>query len=113
MNALSPTKTIERQTIEPESLPNDPQSSAPPGGAAWVAAGRGVVRARTAAMHSRLPTTAGRTSSGEAPRPPTATTTPTRSGAAAKPRLPPRENQLIAVWLPPLAARATRADSGW
>src|SRR5688572_11259578 len=98
MNALSPTNTIERQTIEPDSLPNDAQSSEPVAGAARVPVGRGAATTRTAATQSALPTSAGRTNSGEAPRPPIATTQATRSGAAAKPRLPPRENQLIAVW---------------
>ncbi|MEU5282163.1 helix-turn-helix transcriptional regulator [Streptomyces asoensis] len=31
----------------------------------------------------------------------------TMSGASAKPMLPPKENQLIALWLPSLASRAT------
>ena len=52
-------------------------------------------------------------SSGVPPSPVRARTTVTSSGPAAKPRLPPKANQLIPVWLPRVAALASRADSGW
>src|SRR5690348_7428683 len=112
MKAARPTKTMERQTIAPDRRANDGQSSTPVAGAVGVTAvwWRGE---RTAAAQSAAPATAGRASRGEAPSPPGATTAATSGGARAKPTLPPRENQPMAVLLPPAAARAARAASGW
>ncbi|GEB13600.1 hypothetical protein NSI01_19150 [Pimelobacter simplex] len=60
-----------------------------------------------------MPASAGSTSRGVRARPPVATKAATRSGARAKPMLPPVEKSAIARWLPALAIRARRADSGW
>ena len=80
-----------------------PSRPCPPAGPAGAVAAAGVPRRPAARPRTApLPARAGTTSSGEARRPPVATTAETSSGAAAKPRLPPRENQPIAVWLPRL-----------
>jgi hypothetical protein len=113
MKVLSPTKTIERHPTASDSLTNDAVSSAAAGSAVAVPAARRCPSARSTGRHIAVAARAGSTSSGVMRRLPPATTAPTRSGASAKPRLPPVENQPIAVWLPRLAIRASRADSGW
>ena len=48
------------------------------------------------------------------PRTPSASSTGvTSTGPVVRPMLPPKPNQLMAVWRPPLAIRAERAASGW
>lgn len=110
---LRPMKAMDRQTTASDSFTNDALSSAPVPVALPEPPGAVFSRARRTGRHSTLPTRAGTTNSGARRRPPEATTAVTMSGAAAKPRLPPTENQPIAVWLPRLTSRATRADSGW
>ncbi|CAM5733537.1 hypothetical protein STENM223S_03798 [Streptomyces tendae] len=95
-NAPRPTKATERHTTARESRTNDAVSSVPAAGGPAVPAGRGR-SARSTGRHSAAPATAGSRSSGVSRRPPTATTAATVSGARAKPRLPPSENQPIAA----------------
>lgn len=97
---------------EPDS-PHDPGCPARTNDLHGAARQPGLRSSRSTGRHSAAPASAGITSSGVQCSPPPATTAPTISGASAKPMLPPVANTAIAPWLPRLASRATRADSGW
>ena len=112
MNVLSPMKTIERQITASDSFTKDALSSDPAGAAVPDPPTFRRPSACSTGRHTATPASAGNTSSGVSRNPPGPTTAATMSGAVAKPKLPPTENQAIALWLPPLAIRATRADSG-
>src|SRR4051794_28261482 len=114
MKVLSPTKAIDRDTTARVSFTNELTPSGtigvddPPIWLPWRCA-----RAHRTGRVKLAPISAGSTSRGVQHRPATPTVLPTSTGARAKPMLPPVENHAIEVWLPSLAIRARRADSGW
>jgi hypothetical protein len=68
---------------------------------------------RASGQVDAIPSSAGAASNGAARSPPTISTGLASTGASANPTLPPRENQLIPMWPPPLTEQASRAASGW
>lgn len=113
MNVAIPMNTTDRQTTASDSFTKDLLSSTPCWAEGPEPPGVLVSSARRTGRHRTLPTRAGTARNGVNRRSCGAITAATRSGASANPTLPPTENQLIAVWLPRPALRATRADSGW
>ncbi len=96
-NAPRPTKATDRHTTARESRTNDAVSSLPAARKPGRAGRPGPLRTQHGQAQRGVYHGLSSRSSGVSRRPPTATTAATVSGARAKPRLPPSENQPIAV----------------
>lgn len=97
MKVLRPVKTMERKTTARDSFTNEATSSAPRGASVLDAPASGRASIRSTGTHRAAPASAGRTRTGVQRREPCPITADTMSGASAKPMLPPRENQPIAL----------------